>query len=130
MSEFYQSPALFPLTVVVGDQLDVGLTFTTSTTPPTAINLTGYAFESKIVTQTFANPDGGMGAGAYAVGATAATFTISAVNLAAGQINIGLTEIQTAGLSPSVGYRWFFRWTDTFGATLTVLSGPFTTRIP
>jgi hypothetical protein len=112
---------------VVGDELNVGLAFTSSSAP---INLTGYMFESKVYVPTFGNPDGALGSGAYTVGATAVSPTISAISRTGGTVNIGLTETQTAALNPAVGYRWYFRWTDTAGVTLTVLSGTFTARIP
>ena len=124
---FSQTPAEMSIECVAGDELNVGLAFTSSSA---AVNLTGYTFEAKVFVPVFANPDGSFSQGAYTVGATAATFTVSAVSLSGGTINIGLTETQTLALSPAVGYRWFFRWSDTSGVTLTVLSGSFTARAP
>lgn len=124
---FVQTPAEMSIECVAGDELNVGLAFTSSSA---AVNLTGYTFEAKVFVPVFANPDGSFSQGAYTVGATAATFTVSAVSLSGGTINIGLTETQTLALSPAVGYRWFFRWSDTSGVTLTVLSGSFTARAP
>jgi hypothetical protein len=126
-TEFVQTPAEMSIECVAGDELNVGLAFTSSSTP---INLTGYTFEAKVYLPVFANPDGSLGEGAYTVGATAATATVSAVSLSGGTLNVGLTETQTVALSPATGYRWYFRWTDTSGVTLTVLSGPFTARAP
>jgi hypothetical protein len=126
-TEFVQTPADMSIECVSADELNVGLAFTSSSA---AINLTGYTFEAKVYLPVFANPDGSLGEGAYTVGATAATFTVSAVSLSGGTVNIGLTETQTLALSPAVGYRWYFRWTDTAGVTLTVLSGSFTARAP
>jgi hypothetical protein len=126
-TEFVQTPAEMSIECVAGDELNVGLAFTSSSTP---INLTGYTFEAKVYLPVFSNPDGSLGEGAYTVGATAATATVSAVSLSGGTLNVGLTETQTVALSPAVGYRWYFRWTDTSGVTLTVLSGPFTARAP
>ena len=124
---FSQIPADMSIEFVVGDELNVGLAFTSSSTP---INLTGYTLEAKVFRPVFANPDGSFSQGAYTVGSTAATFTVAAVSLAGGTVNIGLTETQTSALSPATGYRWFFRWIDTSGVTLTVLSGDFTARAP
>jgi len=124
---FSQTPADMSIECVAGDELNVGLAFTSSSA---AINLTGYTFEAKVYLPVFANPDGSLTEGAYTVGATAATFTVSAVSLSGGTLNVGLTETQTLALSPAVGYRWYFRWTDTSGVTLTVLSGSFTSRAP
>jgi hypothetical protein len=126
-TSFQQIPADMPITFVVGDELNVGLAFTTGSTP---INLTGYTFESKVYVPAFGNPDGSLGSGGYTVGATAVTPTITSASRTGGTVNIGLTETQTAALNPAIGYRWYFRWTDTAGMTLTVLSGTFTARIP
>jgi len=124
---FVQTPADMSIEFVVGDELNVALAFTSSSAP---INLTGYTLEAKVFTPVFANPDGSFSQGAYTVGSTAATFAVSAVSLAGGTVNIGLTETQTSALSPAIGYRWYFRWVDTSGVTLTVLSGDFTARAP
>jgi hypothetical protein len=124
---FVQTPADMSIEFVVGDELNIRLAFTSSSA---AINLTGYTLESKVFKPVFANPDGSFSQGAYTVGATAATFTVSAVSLSGGTLNLGLTETQTSALSPAIGYRWYFRWTDTSGVTLTVLSGTFTARSP
>jgi hypothetical protein len=118
------------ITAVVGDQLDIALEFTNQETPATPIDLTGYTLEAKVFVPTFQNPAGGFGNGDYVVGSVAATFTVSTIDLAEGQISIGLTETQTSGLNPGQTYRWYFRWVDTAGATLTVLSGVFDLRIP
>lgn len=131
MASFDLSPADMPITFVVGDQLDVGLAFTTGTgQATTAINLTGYTFEARVYVPTYANPEGSLGAGGYTVGATAATFAVAPVSLSGGTVNIGLTEAQTVALNPAIGYRWYFRWTDTSGVTRTVLAGTFTARAP
>lgn len=127
---FEQIPGDLPITAVVGDELSIGLTVATQATPPVPVNLTGYTLEAKVFVPVYANPDGALGEGGYTVGATAATFTVGAVNLAQGQVAISLTENQMAALSPAVGYRWYFRTVDTTGYTMTWLSGTFTARIP
>lgn len=128
-ASFVQVPAEMPVTFVAGDELNIGLAFTAGS-PAAPVNLTGYTLEAKVFVPEFANPAGGFGAGSYTVGATAATFTVSTVSLTGGTVNIGLTETQTAALNPAVGYRWYIRWVDTSGVTLTVVSGPFVARIP
>ncbi len=128
---FVQTPADMSIEFVKGDELNVALAFSTgSGSSSTATNLTGYTLEAKVFTPVFANPDGSMGQGAYTIGATAATFAITATSLSGGLVAISLTETQTAALSPATGYRWYFRWTDATGYTLTVLSGSFTARAP
>ena len=126
-TSFSQIPAEMPITFVVGDELNIALAITVGTTP---VNLTGYTFESRVYVPAFSNPDGALGSGGYTIGATATTPTITAVSLSAGTLNLGLTEAQTSSLNPAVGYRWYFRWTDTAGRTLTALAGTFTARIP
>jgi hypothetical protein len=123
MSEiFRQLPGELSLEFVQGDELAVALDFDR--------NLTGFTIETKVyVTAVFASGLGGAGS-VETVGATAATFTISPTDLTAGQITIGLTETQTALLSPSVAYRWYMRWVDTTLFTRTVLSGTVTVRNP
>jgi hypothetical protein len=123
MSEiFRQLPGELSLEFVQGDELAVALDFDR--------NLTGFTIETKVyVTAVFASGLGGAGS-VETVGATAATFTISPTDLTAGQITIGLSEAQTALLSPSVAYRWYMRWVDTTLFTRTVLSGTVTVRNP
>lgn len=131
MASFEQIPAELNITCIPGDELNVGVNITQpSGNSSLPLNLTGYTFDSKVFTPAFANPDGGFGSGNYTVGATAANVTVSAVNLAGGQLSLGLNEAQTANLSPATGYRWYLRWSDTSNLTLTVLSGSFTARLP
>lgn len=107
---------------IQGDELAVALDFDR--------DLTGFQIETKIyVTAVYAAGLGGAGS-VETVGQTAATFTIQNTDLAAGQITIGLTETQTALLSPSIAYRWYMRWVDTTLFTRTVLSGTVTVRNP
>lgn len=130
MASYQQIPADMAIEFVIGDELNVGLAFTVSGTSSTPLNLTGYTLEAKVFVPTYSNPDGGLGSGNYVIGSTAATFTVAPVSLSGGTVNIGLTETQTAALSAATGYRWYFRWTDPTGFTLTPISGPLTARIP
>jgi len=59
-TEFVQTPAEMSIECVAGDELNVGLAFTSSSTP---INLTGYTFEAKVYLPVFSNPDGSLGEG-------------------------------------------------------------------
>lgn len=93
-------------------------------------DVTGYAFEAPIyVTQVFATGVGGAGS-AEGVGDTVTNWAVSVVDAAAGTLALGLSEAQTASLSPGTQYRWFLRWVDTNGYTRTVLSGSVTARNP
>jgi hypothetical protein len=55
-------------------------------------------------------------------GVTVATFAVTAVNLATGQINLSLTEIQTAALAAG-DYDWTLVWSAPGVVTRTALSG-------
>lgn len=122
MSSFTQLPGALDVTFIQGDEIAIALDFDR--------NLTGYTISTVVyVTQVFAS--GGAGtAFVETVGATAATFSITNTNLAAGQITIGLNETQTAALSPGIAYRWYMRWIDTGMVTRTVLSGSVTVVNP
>jgi hypothetical protein len=128
-TSFDQIPADTAITCVVGDELNIALAITVGSSN-TPVNLTGYTFETRVYVPTFSNPAGALGSGGYTLGATATTPTITPVSLSGGTLNLGLTETQTSSLNPAVGYRWYFRWTDTAGRTLTALAGTFTARIP
>lgn len=122
MAAFTQLPGELNLTFVQGDEIAVALDFDR--------DLTGYSISTFIyVTAVYAAGGGGTGF-VTAIGETAATFTISNTNLAAGQITIGLSETQTAALSPAIAYRWYMRWVDTGQVTRTVLSGTVTVANP
>lgn len=54
-------------------------------------------------------------------GAEAVAFTVSVVSAANGQVNISLTDTQTAALARGT-YGWTMRWTEN-NATRTALSG-------
>lgn len=131
MATFLQVPADLGITLVAGDELNVGLNFTApSGNTSVPINLTGYTFESKVFVPEFKNATGGFGSGGLTIAQNVVNLTVSPVNLASGQLNVGLNETQTAALNTSTGYRWYLKWQDTANLTLTVLSGNLTARIP
>ena len=76
-------------------------------------------------TVSFVNPSG-----VPTQGATAATFTVTVVNAAAGQVNLSLTEIQTATFSPATTYRWYLRGVSPALVTRTYLSGTLKAYAP
>lgn len=55
-------------------------------------------------------------------GTTIATPTVTVVNAATGQVNLGLTEIQTAAI-PAGTYGWRLAWTAPGDSIRTVLQG-------
>lgn len=122
MATFAQLPGTLDATFVAGDEVAIALDFDR--------DLTGYTITTAVyVTAVYASGGGGTGF-VTGIGDTAATFSISNTNLAAGQITIGLSETQTAALSPAIAYRWYLRWVDTGQVTRTVLSGTVTVANP
>lgn len=55
-------------------------------------------------------------------GSSVQSFTTTMSNAASGQVNIALTDTQTAGLAPGT-YAWRMQWTDAGGGQRTALSG-------
>lgn len=95
-----QSPGSLDLAFRRGDEYARLLDF--------SIDLTGYTFAASIRSRL--------------TGAVVATPTITAVNLAAGQINLSLTELQTSSLA--VGdYDWSLTWSAPGTVTRTALAG-------
>lgn len=122
MATFTQLPGSLDITFVQGDEVSIALDFDR--------DLTGFSISAPIyVTQVFASSGGGSGA-VTTVGATAATFAVSNTDLAAGKLLLGLSETQTALLSPAIAYRWYMRWVDGGLVTRTVLSGTVTVANP
>lgn len=121
-TSFVQLPGTLNITFVQGDEVAIAIDVDR--------DLTGYSIETAIyVTAVYASGGGGTGF-VTGVGETATTFAISNNDLAAGQITLGLSEAQTAALSPAIAYRWFMRWVDTGQVTRTVLSGTVTVANP
>lgn len=122
MAQFSQLPATLDVTFVVGDEVNIGLDFTN--------DLTSYSFQNAIyVSGNLATGGGGNGF-VNAVGATVTSFTVTPTDIPAGKIGIGLTETQTAALSPANRYRWYLRWVSPGNVTRTVLSGQITPVAP
>jgi hypothetical protein len=75
-----------------------------------SIALTGYTFEAEIVS--------------VLTGATLAGITVTAVNLATGQVNLSMTEAETEAL-PRGSYLWRLIWTAPGVSRRTALEGLF-----
>jgi hypothetical protein len=73
-----------------------------------SVSLTGYTFSSQIYS-TF-------------TGDTIATPTVTAVDLSVGQVNVGMTELQTAALQAGT-YGWRLIWVAPGNVTRTALQG-------
>lgn len=122
MSTFTQLPGTLDITFVQGDEVALALDFDR--------DLTGYSITAPIyVTAVFASGGGGSSF-VETVGQVATNFVVSATNLAQGQLLMGLSESQTALLSPGIAYRWYLRWVDPGLVTRTVLSGTVTVVNP
>lgn len=122
MSTFTQLPGTLDITFVQGDEVAIALDFDR--------DLTGYSITAPIyVTAVFASGGGGSSF-VETVGQVATNFVVSATNLAQGQLLMGLSESQTALLSPGIAYRWYLRWVDPGLVTRTVLSGTVTVVNP
>lgn len=122
MGDFIQIPGTLNITFVQGDEVAIALDFDR--------DLTGYAISNTVYVTAVYAAGGGGSSFVQTVGETAAMFSISEVNLSEGQVLIGLSESQTAQLSPGIAYRWYMRWIDPNLVTRTVLSGTVTVVIP
>ena len=121
MSTYTQLPGVLDIIFTQADEITLDLDFDR--------DLTGYTFSNSIYVEAVLSGGGG-GGFVSTVGSVAKSFAISIVNLSTGRINIGLSEIQTAALSPSINYRWFLRWVAPGLVTRTVLSGTLTVSAP
>jgi len=121
MATFEQLPADVAVRIVRNDDMSMTLDFDH--------DLTDYTYDAKVYTTTVSINSAGTGS-VVAAGATAAAFTITPVAITAGQINLSLNETQTGALNPSVGYRWYLRYTSPGLVTRTVIAGDFSARNP
>jgi hypothetical protein len=114
MAQFLALPGTLDISLTVGDEFGMLADLSIDTT-----GFTWTAIVYQVTTSvSFANP-----AGVATQGATAATFAVTVINAAAGQVNLSLTELQTASLSPSQNYRWYLRGVSPGLVTRTYLSG-------
>jgi hypothetical protein len=109
LADYAVLPSPLNLIFVRGDEFGILLDF--------SIPLSGYSF------QTVVYEIGSVVDGQVTAGATAANFTITEVDLAAGKINLSLQENQTQSFDPAKSYRWYLRWVAPGVVTRTVLSG-------
>jgi hypothetical protein len=122
MPTFEQLPGDLTVTFIVGDELNFTLGLGTS--------VTGYTFTAGVYVVSTNGFFGGGGGTVNAVGATAITPTITVVNASAGTLAWGVSEEQTATLSPAIKYRHFVRWVAPGGITRTIVSGDFVPKAP
>jgi hypothetical protein len=121
MADFVALPGPLNISLTVGDEFGM--------LSDLSIDTTGFAWTAIVYEVTtsvsFANPSG-----VSTQGETAATFTVTVVNAAAGQVNLSLTEVQTAGLDPAKTYRWYLRGVSPGLVTRTSLSGTLKAYAP
>jgi hypothetical protein len=120
-SEFLALPGTLNISLTVGDEFGM--------LADLDIDTTGFTWTALVYEATpsvsFVNPSG-----VSTQGATAATFSVTVVNAAAGQVNLSLTELQTVALSPATSYRWYLRGVSAGLVTRTYLSGTLKAYAP
>lgn len=109
MADYAVLPSNLNLIFVRGDEFGILLDF--------SIDLTGYQFQT-VVFEVAGVVDGQVVAGPDAV-----NFTLTEVDLSAGEINLSLQENQTQAFNLTKTYRWYLRWVAPGVVTRTVLSG-------
>jgi len=115
MSETFNAlPGSLAISLTTGDEFGMLADLSIDTT---GFTWTAIVYETA-TTVSFVNPSG-----VSTQGATAATFAVTVVNAAAGQVNLSLTELQTAALAPDKTYRWYLRGVSQGLVTRTYLSG-------
>jgi hypothetical protein len=107
---------------VPGDECNVALNLQRS--------VAGYTFTSFIYRSSITGTGGG-GAGAInSIGQTVVAPTIGISDASTGAMILGLSEAQTALLSPNQNYRWYLRWVAPGEITRTIISGSVTAVAP
>ena len=119
MADFSQLPATLNLSITQGDELGALFDF--------SIDLSNSSWTA-IVYETTRTVSSQFPGGIDTAGDTAATFTITEVDAAAGQINLTLQESVTAGLSETQTYRWYLRGVAPGTVTRTYVSGTFSVK--
>ena len=122
MAETFNAlPGTLNISLTTGDEFGMLADLDIDTT---SFTWTALVYETA-TTVSFVNPGG-----VSTQGTTAATFTVTVVNAAAGQVNLSLTEIQTAALNPATNYRWYLRGVSPAMVTRTYLSGTLKAYAP
>jgi hypothetical protein len=121
MSEFIALPGLLNISLTVGDEFGM---LTDLDIDTTGFTWTALVYETA-TSVSFVNSGG-----VSTQGATAATFTVTVISAASGQVNLSLTEVQTVALSPSTSYRWYLRGVSPTSVTRTYLSGTLKAYAP
>lgn len=116
MATYTLLPDTLDIVFVGGDEVSILLDFDQ--------DLTGYTFEAPVILATVIRN------GQVVEYELATNFTQTPVDLAAGKLNLSLSETQTGNLVLGSVYRWYLRWVAPGIVTRTVLSGTVTPRSP
>lgn len=104
-----------------GDECNVALNLQRS--------VVGYTFTSFIYQSDITGTGGGAGS-INGIGQTVTAPTIGITDASTGAMVLGLSETQTALLSPTQNYRWYLRWVAPGEITRTIISGSVTAVAP
>lgn len=104
-----------------GDECNIALNLQRS--------VAGYTFTSFIYRTDITGTGGGLGS-ISSIGQTVVAPTIGISDASTGAMVLGLSETQTAQLSPGTNYRWFLRWVAPGEITRTIVSGSVTAVAP
>jgi len=120
MAVFELLPGTLDVYCTVGDEVPLALDF--------ARNITGYTLTSAVYVSSQTVPSSG-GVAVPQAGVTVFVPSLTVVSATAGTVLLGISEAQTALLSPLGSYRWYVRWVNN-GVTRTVVSGVFKVSNP
>ena len=121
MAEFAALPGTLNISLTTGDEFGMLADLDIDTT---GFTWTAVVYEAN-TSVSFTNPGG-----VVTQGTLAATFTVTPISAADGQINLSLTELQTGAFDPSKRYRWYLRGVSAALVTRTYLSGSLTAVAP
>ena len=121
MATFSQLPGELSIQLVPGDELNIALNLQRS--------VAGYTFTSFIYQSNITGSGGGVSSFS-SIGQTVTSPTIGITNATSGSMILGLSETQTALLSPGEDYRWYLRWVAPGEITRTIISGSVTAVAP
>ena len=121
MSTFSQLPGQLDIQAVPSDEWNIAINLQR--------DITNYTFTSYIYKSATIGTGGGTGA-INSIGTTVVAPTIGIVNAATWSMVIGISEAQSALLSPSESYRWYLRWVAPGDITRTIVSGSVTAVAP
>lgn len=122
MPTFSQLPGDLSIQLVPGDEVNLAVNLQRS--------VVGYTFTSFIYQSDITGTGGGGVSSFSNIGQTVTAPTIGVTDASSGAMILGLSETQTALLSPSGSYRWYLRWVAPGEITRTIVSGSVTAVAP